>query len=154
MADQLNKDEESHLDEDAPEEICSLFSIFPQGFISEESIKSMPVSRKITDVEEIFSPLSLSEEERRAIRLSAYEKNKNRFSKKNITAFVNELLKDKDHVLASSIEINSRRDMIRVIFISLYGQGNRSEYEVKQTDMTIRKQGFIYNDFEIRRRRK
>ena len=154
MADQLNKDEESYLDEDASEEICSLFNIFPQGFISEESIKSMPVSRKITDVEEIFSPLSLSEEERKAIRLSAYEKNKNRFSKKNITAYVNELLKEKDAVLASSIEVKSRRDMIRVIFISMYGQSSKPEYEVRRTDKVIRKQGFNYYDFEIRRRRK
>jgi len=153
MADQLNKDEESHLDEDAPEEICSLFNIFPQGFISEESIKSMPVSRKITDVEEIFSPLLITEEERKVLRLAAYEKNKNRFSRKNITVFVNELLKDRDCISASSIPIESRRDMIRVIFIRLYGQSSRSEYNVKPTGKRICRQGFIYNDFEIRRRR-
>lgn len=153
MADQLNEDEVSHLEEDAPEDICALFNIFSQGFISEESIKSMPVLKKITDVQDIFTPLSLSEEERKAIRLSAYEKNKNRFSKKNITAYVNGLLKDKEYIYASSIEIDSRRDMIRVIYISLYGQVSRAEYLVRPTERLIKKHGFTYNDFEIRRRK-
>lgn len=154
MAEQLNQDEISHLDEDAPEEICSLFNIFSQGFISEESIKSMPVSKRITDVEEIFSPLSLSDEERKAIRQSVSEKNKNRFTKKSINAYVKEMLHGSDRMLASTIDVRSRRDMIRLILISLYGQVSKSEYEVRRTDKIIRKQGFTYNDFEIRRRKK
>lgn len=152
MAEQLNRDEENHLEEDAPDEICALFNIFTQGFISDESIKSVPISRKITDVEDIFVPLTLSEEEKKALRLAAYEKNKNRFSKKNITTYVDELLKENNSVKASSIEVNSKRDMIRVIFISLYGQVSNSTYQVIPTNNYIQKQGFTYRDFEIRRR--
>lgn len=152
LADELNKDEENHLDEDAPDEICSLFNIFTQGFVSEESIKSPSISHKITDVEEVFAPLSLSEAEREAIRLKAYEKNKNRFNKKNISLFVDELLKDKESVQASSIPVESRRDMIRIIFISLYGRSSRTSYTVVPGTDRIHKQGFSYNDFTIRRR--
>lgn len=152
MAEELNRDEESHLDEDAPEDICKLFNIFTQGFISNESIKTIPLSRKIESVEEIFKPLQLSEEERKQIYMAAYEKNKNRFSKKNINSYVGTLLKDVDKVKASSISIESKRDMIRVIFISLYGQSSRSAYTIIPCNELIDKQGFRYYDFEIRRK--
>ena len=152
LAKQFNEDEMNNLAEDASDEICALFNIFTQGFISNESIKSVPVSRKITAVDEIFNPFELSDEEKKAIRLAAYEKNKNRFSKKNIGEFVDALLREKDSEMASSIEINSRRDMIRLIFISLYGQTGRTRYQVVPSAMVIKKQGFTYNDFEIRRK--
>ena len=152
LAQELNKDEESHLDEDAPDEICSLFNIFPQSFISDESIKAPLISHKITDVQDVFTPLALSETEKEAIRLAAYEKNKKRFNKKNISRFVDELLIDNDSVQASSIPVESKRDMIRIIFISLYGHASRSDYTVVPGNRQIHKQGFIYNDFTIRRR--
>ena len=153
IAEQLNKDEENHLDEDAPDEICFIFNIFTQGFISDESIKTVPISHKITDVEEVFAPLSLTDAEKEAIRLAAYEKNKNRFNKKNITVFVDKLLEKEETVQASSIPIESKRDMIRIIFISLYGQVSKTDYEVIPGNNTIHKQGFVYNDFAIRRRK-
>ena len=152
LAEQFNEDEMNNLAEDAPDEICALFNIFPQGFISNESIKSVPVSRKITAVDEIFNPFELSDEEKKAIRIAAYEKNKNRFSKKNIGEFVDTLLSGKESEMASSLEINSRRDMIRLIFISLYGQTGKTRYQVIPGSAVIKKQGFTYNDFEIRRK--
>ena len=152
LAEEFNRDEENHLDEDASDEVCALFNIFPQGFISNESIKSVPISKRITSAEDLFKPVELTEEERRALRIAAYEKNKNRFSKKNISAYVDDLLKDRTKVLASSIEINSKRDMIRLIFISLYGQTSKSNYEVKPLKQVINKMGFRYHDYEIRRK--
>ena len=152
MAEEYNRDEIRSLEEDASEEICSLFNIFPQGFVSSESIRAVPVSKKITEVEEIFSPERLSEEERKALRMAAYEKNKNRFSRKNITAFVEALLGDRESVRASEIEVRSRRDMIRIIFISLYGQTGKAGYKVRPTGQRIVKEGFSFGDFEIRRR--
>ena len=153
MAKRYNEDEMNNLTEDASDEICTLFNIFTQGFISNESVKAVPVSRKITSVEEIFNPFELSEEERKAIRLAAYERNKNRFSRKNINEYVDTLLQEKDCEMASSLEINSRRDMIRLIFISLYGQTGKTGYQVIPSPNVIRKHGFTYNDFEIRRKR-
>ena len=119
--------------------------------MSSESIRAVPVSKKITEVEEIFSPERLSEEERKALRMAAYEKNKNRFSRKNITAFVEALLGDRESVQASEIEVRSRRDMIRIIFISLYGQTGKAGYKVRPTGERIVKEGFSFGDFEIRR---
>ena len=152
MSDMFNHDEENWLEEDAPDEMCMLFNIFTQGFVSNESMKTMPISRRITDVDDIFSPLRLSEEERKAIRMAVYEKNKNRFSKRNISEYVDSLLRDKDSLLASELRIVSKRDMIRVIFISLYGKSGKNTYVVVPRNGKIEKQGFIYHDFEIRRR--
>ena len=152
MSDMFNQDEENWLEEDAPDDMCKLFNIFTQGFISNESIKSMPISRRITDVEDVFSPLRLSDEERTAIRMATYEKNKNRFSRKNVSEYVESLLHDKDVLMASELTINTKRDMIRVIFISLYGQSGRNPFVVIPKAETIEKQGFVYHDFEIRRR--
>ena len=80
------------------------------------------------------------------------EKNKNRFSKKNISAFVDEMLKEKQVVKASEIEVLSRRDMIRIIFIYLYGKENKTDYMISGGGDPIEKNGFRFRDFEIMRR--
>ena len=152
MAYEFNRDEEARLTEDASDDICALFNMFPQGFLSGESLKTIAISKKITDVDEIFDGFEMSEEERELRRMAIYEKNKNRFSKKNVTEFVNKLLENKPAVSASEIEVKSRRDMIRVIFISLYGHANKSEYIIIPKEEMIEKEGFRFRDFEIKRR--
>lgn len=155
LAESCNRDEADNIDLDAPDELCALFNIFPQGFVSEESIMTMPISRKITDVDKVFDPENISEEEKRAVQYRIYEKYKNRFSKKNIISFVlGTLLKDKQFVLASDIVTETKRDMIRIAFISLFGKDPRSEYRVIPKDGVISRQGFVFKDFEIRRKNK
>lgn len=152
MAYEFNRDEEVRLTEDASDDICALFNMFPQGFLSGESLKTIAISKKITDVDEIFDGFEMSEEERELRRMAIYEKNKNRFSKKNVTEFVNKLLENKPAVSASEIEVKSRRDMIRIIFISLYGHANKSEYIIIPKEEMIEKEGFRFRNFEIKRR--
>ena len=152
MANEFNQDEETRLTEDASDDICALFNMFPQGFLSGESLKTIAISKKITDVDEIFDGFEMSEEERELRRMAIYERNKNRFSRKNVTAFVNKLLENKPTVSASEIEVKSRRDMIRVIFISLYGHADKSEYIIIPKEEMIEKDGFRFRDFEIKRR--
>lgn len=152
MADQFNKDEENNLTEDVSADICRIFNIFPQGFLSGESLKAIPISKKITEVNELTDGFILSDEERELRKLAIMEKNKNRFSKKNISAFVDEMLKEKQVVRASDIEILSRRDMIRIIFIYLYGKENKTEYMINGCGDLIEKNGFKFRDFEIKRR--
>ncbi|MBP3284917.1 MAG: hypothetical protein J6M02_05410 [Clostridia bacterium] len=152
MADNFNRDEQNNLAEDASKEICSLFNMFPQGFLSGESLKTIAISKKITDVAEVYSSLALTEEERELRRIAAYEKNKNRFSRKNVTSFVMELLREKDSINASELLVETRRDMIRVIFINLYGRSPKSDYMVIPTENIIHKLGFCFRDFRIARR--
>lgn len=152
MADYFNKDEQHNLSEDADEDICSAFNIFPQGFLSESSLKPIPISRKITDIDDIYIPDEVSEEERKQRRIAIYEKNKNRFSRKNISEFVNNLLKENKEVMASDIAIHTRRDMIRIIFINLYGRSAKSDYEIIPVEEKINSNGFQFRDFRITRR--
>ncbi len=152
LAEQFNKDEEKNLTEDASEDICRIFNIFPQGYLSGESLKAIPISKRITEVDELSEGFVLSEDERELRRLAIIEKNKNRFSKKNISTYVDEMLKEKQTVMASEIEILSRRDMIRVIFIYLYGKEDKTEFMVTNCGNQIEKEGFRFRDFEIKRR--
>jgi len=152
MADEFNKDEEEKLTEDVSDDICRMFNVFPQGFLSGESLKTIAISKKIRDVEEITTECELSEEERELKRMVIREKNKNRFSKKNVTHFVLEMLEKQPTVKASDIEITSRRDMIRVIFINLYGRADKSDYIIVSKDEMVEKEGFRFKDFEIKRR--
>lgn len=152
MADQFNKDEENNLTEEVSADICRIFNIFPQGFLSGESLKTIPISKKITEVNELTDGFILTDEERVLRKLAIMEKNKNRFSKKNISAFVDEMLKEKQVVKASEIEVLSRRDMIRIIFIYLYGKENKTDYMISGGGDPIEKNGFRFRDFEIMRR--
>lgn len=152
LAEQFNNDEEKNLTEDASEDICRIFNIFPQGYLSGESLKAIPISKRITEVDELSEGFVLSEDERELRRLAIIKKNKNRFSKKNISTYVDEMLKEKQTVMASEIEILSRRDMIRVIFIYLYGKEDKTEFMVTNCGNQIKKEGFRFRDFEIKRR--
>jgi hypothetical protein len=154
MAECYNQEEQNNLLEDASDDICSLFNIFPQGFLSGESLKAVAISRKITDVEDIFEPLDMTDEERALRKMAISEKNKNRFSKKNVEEYVSTLLSTKDRISASDIPIETKRDLIRIIFISLYGHSTKSDYIVKTKEEIISSQGFKFRDFEIKRRSK
>ena len=75
-------------------------------------------------------------------------------TEKNVEQYVGALLSDRNMILASDIPIETKRDLIRVVFISLYGHSTKSEYSVKQKEEIISSQGFRFRDFEIRRRYK
>lgn len=154
MAECYNREEQNNLTEDASDDICALFNIFPQGFLSSESLKTVAISRKITDVEYIFEPIDITEEERKLRRIAISEKNKNRFSKKNIEQYVEVLLSEKTIISASDIPIETKRDLIRVIFISLYGHSTKAKYIVTPKEEFVLKNGFRFCDFEIKRRYK
>lgn len=152
LAYELDNEENYSYDDDASDEVCRIFNMFPQSFLSGESLYTVPISKKITNVEEIFIPEKISEEERLKRRQAVIEKNNNRFSKKNIRQFVFELLKDKKSISASEIPVNCKRDMIRIIFINMYGRDKKSDYIIIPKDETVQKEGFSFRDFTIKRR--
>ena len=154
MAECYNQEEQNNLLEDASDDICSLFNIFSQGFLSGESLKAVAISRKITDIEDIFEPIDMTDEERELRKMAISEKNKNRFSKKNVEEFVSGLFSERENLSASDIPIETKRDLIRIIFISLYGHSTKSDYIVKTKEEIISSQGFRFRDFEIKRRSK
>jgi hypothetical protein len=84
--------------------------------MNSDSLYVIPISKKVALPEELNVQLGMSEEERELRKLALQEKNRNRFSRKNINAYVDELLKDKKAILASALPLESKRDLIKIIF--------------------------------------
>jgi hypothetical protein len=151
LADEFNNDKTLNLYDEADDNILEIFNIFPQGFIDSDSLYVIPISRKLALPEELTSTLGLTEEERELRKLALQERNKNRYSRKNINNYINELLSEQNAVLASSLPLQSKRDLIRIIFISLYGRDKKSIYKITKTDETIAINDFRFSDFLIER---
>lgn len=154
LANAFETEEEYGIYDDVPDDYCRIFNIFPQNFLSGESLKTIGISKKIADVDEIFTPQTISEKEILKRRTALKEKNEHRFSRKNINAFVQSLLKDREEINASEIEVHTKRDMIRLIFICIYGRGKRSEYIILPKENIICNNGFTFKDFTLKRRAK
>lgn len=152
LAAAFDAEEEYSLYDDVPDDYCRIFNMFPQGFISGESLKTLAISKKMNDVDEVFSAPIVSDEEMRERRELLKKKNEHRFSRKNINAYVNSLLDSKTEISASEIEVNSKRDMIRLIFICLYGRDKSSGFMVIPKENTISNKGFTFKDFTLKRR--
>jgi hypothetical protein len=149
MVKQLNEETEHNIYEEAPESWMELFHLYPQGFIDNESQRTIPVTRKFGGVDDLGSELQITEEERAIYKEAFMEKNRTRFSRKNINAYVGELLEGKERLKASTIPIANRRDMIRIIYISLYGNNRANCYTVERSRERIKVAGFEFPDFDI-----
>lgn len=153
MAEKFNEVEDGSLFENTDDDFLKIFNIFPQGFIDGESFKAIPITRSVVAAQELTPALELSAEEREARRLLVQEKNRNRFSRKNVAEFVEKMLAERGELWASEIPVGGRRDMLRIIFIKLYGYSSRSSYVVISHNKPVNIQGFRFNDFEIKKQR-
>lgn len=154
LSNEFNKDETINLYDESEDMLIKIFNIFPQNFIDSDSLYVVPISKKMSLPQELDSSLGLSDEERELRRLALREKNNNRFSHKNINSYVENLLLNKKVILASSLPLDTKRDLIRIIFINLYGKDKKSKYRTKLTESVIEINNFRYYDFEIERRDK
>ena len=154
LANAFETEEDHGIHDDVPDDYCRIFNMFPQSFISGESLKTIGISKKIDDVDEVYTSHSFSEEDMKKRREVLKKKNEHRFSRKNINAYVSLLLKEKPEISASDIEITSKRDLIRLIFICIYGRDKKSEFIVISKDNIISNRGFTFKDFTLKRRAK
>lgn len=149
MVNQINEEADRSLYEAAPEEWNNIFNLYPQTFIDNESQRTIPVTRKVGNVDELGNELRLTEEERAMYKEAFKEKNETRFSRKNINEYVRKILEGKERVKASSLPITCKRDMIRIIYISLYGNNRANCYTVERSRNKINVNGFEFPDFDI-----
>jgi hypothetical protein len=152
LAEEFNEDESLVLNEEADEGLLNIFNIFPQNFLDGSSLYSMPISRKMEVPVVIDDSFGLSEEERQRLKREMWERNQKRFSRKNINTYVMATLGENKRVLASTLPLANKRDLIRMIFISLYGRVERSDYTVEPVEKIIQTNGFRFTDFLIVRR--
>ncbi|KAF5050400.1 hypothetical protein DSECCO2_429810 [anaerobic digester metagenome] len=151
LSNEFNAADSLNLNDELDDEMLGIFSIFPQGFIDSDSLYVVPITKKMSLPEVLSDNLGISEEERALRNFTMQEQSRNRFSRKNINTYVDELLKDKKAVLASTLPLESKRDLIKVIFISLYGRDKKSIYKTSSIDMTITVNNFRFSDFLIER---
>ena len=148
----FDEEEERGIYDDVPDDYCKIFNMFPQCFINGESLKPISITKRMNDVDEIFSEQLISDDEIKRKRAILKEKNEHRFSRKNINIFVNAILQNHSEISASEIEMASKRDMIRLIFICIYARDKRSEYVVIPKENVISQRGFTFHDFIIKKR--
>ncbi len=151
LADEFNADDTVNLNDELNDTLLDIFNIFPQAFIDSDSLYVVPISKKISLPEVLGDNQGISEEERALRKLAMQERSKNRFSRKNINTYVEALLKDNKVILASTLPLESKRDLIRVIFISLYGRDKKSVYKALPLDEMIAVNNFRFRDFTIER---
>ena len=150
IADELNRNEGNA--ETVSEELSSICSIYVQGYLSPESMRTIPVTKKNGIVDDISEDAAMTEEERLLYKEALRMKNRTRFSRKNINEYVVSLMKDKEKMSVEEIPVESKRDLIRIIYISIYAGNRSNNYEVVRTGKRVKRMGFEFPVFDIIKR--
>ena len=138
---QLNGGEETNLGE--------LFSLYPQNYISPESLQTIPVVRKMDTVSPFSEHAGMNEADRLLYKEALKRKNRSRFSRKNINEYVVALLGDSEEIPVTEVPVKSDRDLIRIIYISIYAGNRSNNYEIRRSRRQVEMQGYSLPYFDI-----
>lgn len=150
LAEELNR--ENGGAEEEGEEVQALCCIYVQGFLSPESLRTIPVTKKNAHVDDLSGTMTMTEKERQLYKEALRMKNRTRFSRKNINDYVMGLLEGKEKLSVEEIPIESKRDLIRMIYISIYAGNRANNYEIRRTGQRVKRMGYEFPLFEIMRR--
>jgi len=140
--------EVSEEDETVPD---SLFNVFVQKYICEESVKKIPEKKSYAEVASIDTAKTLTEEEKLIKKKLILDKQMARIYRKKIEKLVLERLGEKQLILASDIPVNNRKDFENLIYIRLFAIES-SIYMVQRTGQRVKTEKCEFTDFEIRRK--
>ncbi len=138
---QLNGGEETNLGE--------LFSLYPQNYISPESLQTIPVVRKMDTISPFSEHAGMNEADRLLYKEALKRKNRSRFSRKNINEYVVALLGDREEIPVTEVPVKSDRDLIRIIYISIYAGNRSNNYEIRRSRQQVEMQGYSLPYFDI-----
>ena len=130
----------------------TLFSLYPQSYVSPESLQTIPVTKKLGTVSKFSDDAGMSEEERQLYKEALRMKNRSRFSRKNINEYVVNLLDGRDELPVTEVPVASRRDLIRIIYISIYAGNRSNNYAIKRNGRQVEMQGYSLPYFDILRK--
>lgn len=150
LAEDMN--EEKEVGEEVAQELAEISSIYFQRYISPESLQAIPATKKNSVVDDISGVVAMSQEERLFYKEALRMKNRTRFSRKNINEYVCSLLEGKEKMSVEEIPIESKRDLIRIIYISIYAGNRANNYEIKRTNKRVKRLGYEFPLFEIIKR--
>lgn len=130
----------------------TLFSLYPQSYISPESLQTIPVVRKLGAISGFSDHAGMSGEERLLYKEALRKKNRSRFSRKNINEYVVNLLKGREVLPVTEVPVACRRDLIRIIYISIYAGNHSNNYTIKRSGKQVEMQGYSLPYFDIVRK--
>ena len=130
-----------------------LFSLYPQNYISPESIQTIPVTKKMDAISGFSNQVQMSEADRLLYKEALRRKNRSRFSRKNINEYVINLLGDRDKMAVTEVPVESVRDLIRIIYISIYSGNRSNHYEISRSGKQVEMQGYSLPYFDIVKKR-
>jgi hypothetical protein len=145
---EMNQIPEEDIHKPALSNVEKMIHLYPQNFISIESFRAIPNIKEISTIDELEGSI-ITEQEKELYKEIIKERNRRRFSRKNINQYVIEVLDGKDRIKASSLPIETKRDLIRLIYINLYGNNKANNYTVERGDERIVTNGYSFSDFEI-----
>ena len=147
LANEINKNDESM--NDTIFAGMDIFDLFPQRFISPESLKTMPVHRDYSDIENLREGGGLSAEQREVYKEALRQKNRRRFSRKNINKYVMDILGDREKMAVTDVPAETKRDLIRIIYISIYSGNRANNYRVERSGEQVHLGNFTLPYFDI-----
>ncbi len=151
LVEEMNSEEVSDLNEELTTNLELIFSFYPQSYISPESLKAIPVTRKNGVIDNFSGQVYLSQEERMLYKEALKNKNRTRFSRKNVNEYVGGLLKECEKIGVDAIPVESRRDLIRIIYISIYAGNKSNNYRIIRSDKRVNIANCEIPYFEIER---
>ncbi len=131
------------------QQLQNLYALFPQNYISPESLQTIPVTKKLSVVEKISGDARMSEEERRLYKEALRMKNRSRFSRKNINEYVTGLLGERRQIPVTEVPVTERRDLIQIIYISIYAGNRSNNYTIERSKERVQIGGFSLPYFDI-----
>ena len=140
------------LNDEIQPDLEALFSLYPQSYVSPESLQTIPVTKKLGTVSKFSDDAGMSEEERQLYKEALRMKNRSRFSRKNINEYVVNLLDGRDELPVTEVPEASRRDLIRIIYISIYAGNRSNNYTIKRSGRQVEMQGYSLPYFDILRK--
>jgi hypothetical protein len=140
------------LNDEIQPDLENLFSLYPQSYVSPESLQTIPVTKKLGTVSKFSDDAGMSEEERQLYKEALRMKNRSRFSRKNINEYVVNLLDGRDELPVTEVPVASRRDLIRIIYISIYAGNRSNNYTIKRSGRQVEMQGYSLPYFDILRK--
>lgn len=150
----FNDNEDFHEHDELPEEIQKVFSLSTFKYIEEESLYTPPVIQKIDKPVELYIPEPPTEEEIREQQEMAKRKKRKRFNARNVNKYVMGALEGKQQINASDLRLKTKRDLIRILFISLYSENKKTDYKIIPKEDIVSKNGLTFKDFVIERKQK
>jgi hypothetical protein len=152
LADELNAEGGQAGIEPASEELQRLFALYPQRYLSQESLRTIPVVRKPGEIGRLPAERVMNAKERELYMESLREKNRRRFTRKKIDAFVLEQLGERMQMSVEELPADTRRDLIRIIYISIYAGYGANHYRICRNGKRVRMGGFTLPYFDIVRK--